>query len=341
MKKILELLLHLSFWVTVIVFHAFIYNITGRNGARSPWTDEFLYHVIFRFLPGYLLTFYGTYFFIIPRYLKTEKYIKLFVALILWLLFTSIIFDVSIMIGKSFSVSNLLRLKDIILGFIIFAVPMSILSFLIWGIVNWFDEHQKAKELKLKTQQIELDLIRSKTNPHFLFNSLNNIDSLIMSDSTKASEYLNKLSDILRYSLYMEDDEKVSLEDEIKIITNFIDLQKLRTLNKEFVTLKIDNNVNIKQTIYPLIFMPFIENAFKHSSDKRAKNAIYINLKNEDNFLLFKCENITTKEKVEPNKIKGIGITLIKQRLNILYPNNTLIINETGHKFIINLRIEI
>ena len=341
MKKILELLLHLSFWFVVIIFHAFIYNITGRNGARSPWTDEFLINIIFRFIPGYLLAFYGTYIFIIPKYLKTGKYIKLFLVLILWSLFTSIIFDVSIMMSKTVSISNLFRLKDIFAGFIIFSAPMSILSFLIWGIVNWFEEHQKTKELQLKTQQIELDLIRSKTNPHFLFNSLNNIDSLIMSDSTKASKYLNKLSDILRYSLYMKDDEKVSLEDEIKIINDFIDLQKLRTSNKEFVTLEIDSSVDTKQKIYPLVFMPFIENVFKHSSDKRTKNAILINLKNEDNFIIFRCENLTTKEKLGSNKIKGIGTSLIKQRLNILYPNNILTIDETDNKYIINLRIEI
>jgi len=341
MRKILEILLHLSFWFIVIIFHAFIYNITGENRARYPWTDEFLYYVILRFLPGYLLSFYGTYSFIIPRYLKTEKYVKLFITLPLWLLFTSIVFDISIMMGKNMSISNLFQLKDIFLGFVIFSAPMSILSFLIWGIVNWFDEHQKSKDLQLKTKQIELDLIRSKTNPHFLFNSLNNIDSLIMSDSEKASEYLNKLSDILRYSLYKKDNEKVTLEEEIKIIKDFIDLQKLRTSNKEFVTFDIANDVDIKQEIYPLVFMPFIENAFKHSSDKRTKNAIMLSLKNKDESLNFQCENVKSEEKLTSNKITGIGLSLIEQRLNILYPNNILTIDETNNKFIVNLRIEI
>ena len=148
---------------------------------------------------------------------------------------------------------------------------------IIKGFITWFEEIQVKEALQLKNLSTELDLIKSQLDPHFLFNTINNIDTLLLNSPELASQYLNKLSDILRFMLFETKTDKIPLSKEIAYIEKYIELQKIRTSNSNFVNLAIKGDIS-NHTIPAMLFIPFIENAFKHVSNKKTDNAINITL---------------------------------------------------------------
>ncbi|MDX9705685.1 MAG: histidine kinase [Weeksellaceae bacterium] len=206
--------------------------------------------------------------------------------------------------------------------------------------IEWFEKRDKQKELEKQNIKTELALLRAQINPHFLFNTLNNINSFAQTNSDKTSYAIIKLSSIMRYMLYEANAEKVFLVNEIQYIQNYIDLQKLRYKNPNFIELKT-SGINSKIQIPPMLFIPFIENVFKHgkkSEDEKIEIRIEVN-EHEINFF---CKN-TKRVLNETEKISnaGIGIANIKRRLEILFPaNNKLDIFENEKHYIVNLKIE-
>jgi LytS/YehU family sensor histidine kinase len=188
------------------------------------------------------------------------------------------------------------------------------------GFITWFEEIKLKEALKQKNHETEMALIKSQLDPHFLFNTLNNIDVLILKDATEASNYLNKLSDILRFMLYETKTDEILLKKEIEYIEKYIELQKIRTSNANYVSFEIIGTLDMR-TIAPMVFIPFIENAFKHSTNKKIDNAIRVQLFINQDSSIFVCEN-----KFDPNrKVKqesnGLGNDLIQKRLHLIYPD--------------------
>jgi two-component system, LytTR family, sensor kinase len=204
-----------------------------------------------------------------------------------------------------------------------------------FGIIFYYLQSNRYKdfvqqELKIQNRQAELDYLKSQVNPHFLFNNLNNIYSLIYNKSGNALSAVEKLSNLLRYMLY-EKKEKVLLTEEITYLQNFIDLQKFRydydlPLSVRFV-------VNDKKLeIAPLLLIPLIENAFKHGDFKDREFPLVIDLQTRGNELSFTVKN--KKGQYEKDKIPGIGVANLKRRLELLYAGkHELIIadTESGH----------
>ncbi len=120
---------------------------------------------------------------------------------------------------------------------------------------------------------MELALVKSQINPHFLFNTINNIDVLISKDAERASAYLNKLSDIMRFMLYETKPAKIPLPKELTYIEKFIELQKIRTTNEHYVNYSIKGDT-ANFMIPPMLLISFIENAFKYADNKKVENAI-------------------------------------------------------------------
>ena len=146
---------------------------------------------------------------------------------------------------------------------------------------------------------MEMALIKSKLDPHLLFNTINNIDALILKDAVEASNYLNKLSDIMRFMLYETMAEKILLSQEIEYIEKYIALQKIRTANVNYVHFTVTGNIGNK-FIAPMVFIPFIENAFKHTNNKKLENAITVNIIITDKTIQLVCENkFDSKPKVK------------------------------------------
>ncbi|NDV64314.1 sensor histidine kinase [Bacteroides sp. 224] len=183
---------------------------------------------------------------------------------------------------------------------------------------DWFKKQNKIRELEKQNMQSTLAMLRMQINPHFLFNTLNNIDSLIKIDPTKASQSLIKLSDIMRYMLYDSETEQVEMKQELEYMEEYITLEKLRLKNERFLIFEKEGQPDSLK-VAPMLFIPFIENAFKHSVDSNIENGIHIKFVFSGKIIKFTCENKFDNGKVEKDATHGIGLETVRKRLNLLY----------------------
>jgi two-component system LytT family sensor kinase len=210
------------------------------------------------------------------------------------------------------------------------------------GITSWMAERYQRQKMEKINLETNLALLKAQINPHFLFNTLNNIDVLIEKDAPTASVYLKKLSDILRFTLYESPAETVPLSEELKYIGQYIELQKIRTSNTDFVSFTVEGDTGDLR-IAPMLFIPFIENAFKHATNKKIRNAIEVRIIiKDDNSISFYCSNAfdATDTLLQPNS--GLGLELIKSRLNLLYPTKyEMDINKSNSRFTVILTVNV
>jgi len=233
---------------------------------------------------------------------------------------------------------NVLDMLKHLLGFVfvfgIFVGPSTFIKLF----QRWMEDNNKIHELEKTTIQSELEQLKKQVNPHFLFNMLNNVNVLTQTNPEKASQVLLRLSDLLRYQLHDSAKEVILLTADIHFITDFINLEKIRRDDFEFTIStkgKIEN-----QLIPPLLFIPFIENATKHSLDAEKKSYIYIGFEVEDNTLSFICINSKPQKKSISYQEGGLGLTNAKRRLELLYENkHSLEIKEDDKAFQVNLNI--
>lgn len=197
-------------------------------------------------------------------------------------------------------------------------------------------QESKRQELTLQNQKTELAFLRSQLNPHFLFNTLNNIYSLVYYKSENALRSVEKLSGLLRYALY-EKAEKVILEKEIGHLNGFIDLEKMRLSYEPQIEFQQSKEVdNLK--IVPFILIPFVENGFKHGNLKNAEKPLKINIQKTETDFEFIVEN--EKLKREKDEVGGIGVENVRRRLDLIYGEKAdLKISETKTQFKIHLKI--
>jgi two-component system, LytTR family, sensor kinase len=224
---------------------------------------------------------------------------------------------------------------DISLYFVIYIFVTSLLRLA----RGWFH----LQEIEKEKTTAELKALKSQINPHFLFNSLTSIYSLARKNSTLVPEKVIQLSDLMRHIIYDSDVEYILLPKEIEIIRNYIELQNLRTPENEKIELEVVGEVEGKK-VAPLIFLPFVENSFKHGLKSGAENP-FVKIKIEvfENNLVFEIENSKGKaSEINDSKYKGIGIENVKKRLGLIYPNlHSLNILETENTFKVILQIKL
>lgn len=207
--------------------------------------------------------------------------------------------------------------------------------------IDWFNKREERRALEKQNLKSELALLRSQINPHFLFNTLNNIDSLITRKSQTASESLIKLSDIMRYMIYDAADENVSFEKELQYIENYIDLEKLRLINSGAVDFRVEGNPD-NISVAPMLFIPFVENAFKHSDFRNVNDRINIHFKVESTGIIFYCRNPYDKKETQKDETGGVGLAIVKQRLDLIYPGkHSLLIKNENNIFDVCLTINL
>jgi LytS/YehU family sensor histidine kinase len=197
----------------------------------------------------------------------------------------------------------------------LFLLPIPIL------IVLWFYEQWKwFRTLKAEKAEAELALLRSQVNPHFFFNTLNNLYSLVVHQSDKAPGVILKLSDMMRYTIYEGKKDKVSLKEEIEYLQGYIDLHKIR-YQKE-VDIRFETPEETDLQVAPLLFIVPLENAFKHGVESLRDGAfIHASIKTDiqNEKLVFEISN--NFEEKNPDSEKGIGLANLRQRLELLYPD--------------------
>lgn len=221
------------------------------------------------------------------------------------------------------------------------ASMMSLLFFTIARhIYNFFRLKQAAQQLRIEKQQAELSYLKSQTNPHFLFNTLNNIYSLSRSKSDLAPESIMRLSKILRFMLYETTGDYISVEKELKIITDYIELEKLRY--DESFQLNFNYDIEDKnQSLPPLLLMPLVENAFKHGvSETRFRPYIDIHLAIKNRQLQFVVKN--SSDTADTDMVKeNIGLSNLRRQLELLYTDYKLSVNQEQGDFCAQLKINL
>jgi len=218
-------------------------------------------------------------------------------------------------------------------------------SVFFFGIVRHVYNHIKlkrsAQQLLIEKQQAELNYLKSQTNPHFLFNTLNNIYSLARDKSDLAAESIMRLSKILRYMLYETDSPYTAIEQDLKIIGDYIALEKLRYDETLHVNFNYDIE-DMKQALPPLLLMPLVENAFKYgASETRSQPFVDIHLSIKKRQLLFIVKN-STGEPAGNGKVKeSIGLSNLRRQLELLYTDYNLALQQEEFVFIVTLNINL
>ncbi len=204
---------------------------------------------------------------------------------------------------------------------------------------QWLTTERTKELVEHERANTELSFLRSQVNPHFFFNTLNNIYSLAVVQSDQTAPAVMKLSAIMRYILTETQTDSVPLENEIGFIKNFIDLQLVRLTDKVTVHFTTEGDAQQKQ-IAPLLLIPFVENAFKYGVSTKEKSAITISLKADETRIVFSVVNTIVKVDTGIHDTTGIGINNAKRRLELLYPfKHTLNVTEENNQFKVQLVI--
>ncbi len=220
-----------------------------------------------------------------------------------------------------------------------------VMSLLFFGIIGHIYDYiklkQSAQQLRIEKQEAELNYLKSQTNPHFLFNTLNNIYSLARDKSDLAPESILRLSKILRFMLYETSGAYIAIEQELKIISDYIALEQLRYDE----SLRINFNYDIedmKQALPPLLLIPLVENAFKHGvSETRGQPFIDIHLSVKQRQLTFIVKNSAETNAAEGNVKENIGLSNLRRQLELLYTDYELSLQKEDAQFIATLKINL
>jgi two-component system, LytTR family, sensor kinase len=305
------LLLHLLFWVLYSVSNAFLWQTFDKN------YNETTYYGITR-LPIKIVAVYIN-FFLLGQFFFKKKYIVFFPLFLLNLFLTGFVqtyISTSGVFGYPVLTQYSLPIYSVVLFSSIFVV---IHQFLV--------QVNESKQLEIDKIKNELSFLKAQFQPHFLFNTLNNIYSLTFNNSQLAGKSILQLSGLLRYVLYESDSEMVDLQKEIRHLKEYLELEKIRFAARLELSFNISGNVSDKKII-PILLIPFLENAFKHASNKlNEKIWITIDLIVKENNLSFTVENSVFQEgktQMQPS-YSGIGLENVKRRLTLLYKNYTLI----------------
>lgn len=194
---------------------------------------------------------------------------------------------------------------------------------------------------KAELMESELKMLKMQINPHFLFNALNNIYALSVTNSDKTQESISTLSEMLRYVIYDCEQPKVSLQKELDYIENYIKLFKLKSSKGYDIAFAkaVQNDTTL---VAPMLFVPYIENAFKHSGiEKGANSFVHISLAQDGNKIIFSVENSNPATPVITDAQGGIGLPNVQKRLDILYPNQHQLAVENGKIFKVHLTLNL
>jgi sensor histidine kinase YesM len=288
-----------------------------------------------------ILIFYFNYFFLIPKFFLTKKYWLYFLFLILAIA-SVLLVSGAIFLISGFNPDSLAKTNPAIEK-IIPVIIINVISLWLLSIVSsiLFTVYNRLKETEKEKLSAQIASLKSQINPHFLFNTLNNIYATAIDTSPKAADMVDKLSEMMRYTMKDTQQDFVLLEDEINYINNFIELQRLR-LDRS-VKLEFNSLENIPPLqIAPMLLVPFIENAFKHGVNSEQKSHIKIAITMDKTEFRLRVVNNKVNVQQEIYEKSGLGINNTWHRLNLIYPSkHLLVINDTEKEFSVSLHINL
>lgn len=343
---------HLLFWVLFVVYQL-TESISGRNLVGDYWWGDFsILHLIVTGVLMQAILAYVLVYIIVPKFLDTKKYLHFGVVSLLWIYIIGAvhialyfyyfekIYTVFMWIEKGVSVPIGTRLTHV--GFLFSHLSFLVIPAIILGAIKFYKTQLTYSKIEEEKNMMELKALKNQLNPHFLFNTLNNLYSYVVTGSPKAADMVLKLSGILDYVLYKSQQSHVPLAYEIESIENFIGLEKIRYGDRLEVNYNSSGNMEAK--VSPLIIMSIVENAFKHgASGDTNLPKIDIDIKEQDGIINCRVWNTKSDEKGELNDAYkvGIGLSNIKRQLHLLYPNqHNLIVDDQSDTFTIQLTLK-
>ena len=328
---------HVLFWL--IFYGAFVYYLVI---SFNPYQGTaYVYLSPINMMVSLSVVFYGLVYWVFPKYISKKRWLlSVLTFLLLAVVFTSLIYAGEMLIfnycplckdaiiisnaeyfeylekgyGKVM-LSRLLSLGILFQLTIILTIPLTVKVGL-----GYYQSYIKNLQLAQDNVQLELNFLKAQVNPHFLFNTLNNLYGLIIQERTEESaQTVSRLSDFMRYTLHDSSERQVPLEKELDLISNYIELEQLR-LNEVKVRVNIENDDSI-ESIPPLLFLPLIENAFKYVEDQGSNNFIELDLTAHKGQLECRIRNTFDPEQ-KSNEQGGLGLTNLEKRLNLLFPES-------------------
>ena len=330
----MKTLTHIASWAVVFIMPALIFISEGNQRF-----EEALYRSLAS-LPFLMLLFYLCYFWLIDRLWFKKQYIFF------------ILVAVTLILCVSYSKYELFSYFDLHKGkrhmppfhaFVYFDFLSNLLPVVFAMAIRYaqrnFSLEIAQKEAQAHKLQADLTQLRYQLQPHFFFNALNNIYSLIEFDPQKAQQSVHSLSKLMRHFMQNSDQKQISLAEEVDFLQQYISLMQLRLTDK--TTVQVDFPKQVPQlTIAPLLFISLVENAFKHGVSTTITTTLSFSLRVERNTIIFRSENtkIPTQESLYSS---GIGIDNLKKRLTLLYPErHQYTIEEKEGKYIAQLTID-
>ncbi|SHF39819.1 sensor histidine kinase [Flavisolibacter ginsengisoli] len=321
MAKRYEKIIHIVYW-TWFLFSPLVYWYLRREPVELMKLFKPLF--ISQFIVG-ATTFYFQYFLVMPKLFKSKRQIG---SVVLWSIISLLIYIILRYFVEELVYPHFLGLRNYTAGTslvyyvfdnIYFGGKYIISASLIWLVVNNAKIIEARNELQKQQAEAEINFLRGQINPHFLFNTINNIYSLVYHKSEKALPAIQKLGELMRYMTTELAKEKVELEKEIEYLRSSIDLNALRYTGGGAVNMTITGDPKRKE-IAPFILLPFVENAFKYGVADEQHQPIEINLRIEEDKLTYSCRNkINDTHNADST---GTGLSNLKRRLNLLYPDN-------------------
>ncbi len=373
-EKKLSIILHIGAWIIVFLLPIFLTSIERRQDIH------FIGRIVLR-STIYAIIFYTSYLWLIPKLLFRGKKWNFYLSMIAMILGLYVLNDAissTLLTSKEFVERNRQnknavtnqppppgqslnkaadssrlsfnppkpnfkknpRWKFDIYNYMFTSVLIAGFSLGLRMSVKYNENEKKRKELEKEKLSSELALLKNQVSPHFFFNTLNNIYSLIEINTKEAQNAVLQLSKLMRYLLYESEKGDTKISSEIAFMKNYIDLMKLRVSDKVKLTYTFPEDYK-DFPFPPLIYIPFIENAFKHGVSYREKSFIDINFSISGNELIFVSQNSVAPKKEETTE-SGIGLENARRRLGLIFPDaHQLEINQENHVFEVILKIQI
>ena len=286
------------------------------------------------------VVFYTNYSLLVPHLLLKKKKIPYLLTVVVLLMIVYLVIS-NVFVFDLYDSRNLLdKRPSKFIIIIFFNAVIIIIGTIIRVYEQWIENDRIKTEIEVQKNKTELEALKNQLNPHFLFNSLNSIYSLTVKKSNDAPEAVIMLSELMRYMLYKANDNKVLLKDELQYIENYIKLQRIRIAKNENVKMNIRGAITT-QKISPLLFISYIENAFKYGTDFKGNTEVEIDIGVKEDELQFKCINIIGSV-AKDQENSGIGMQNTKNRLELLYPGkHWLTTVEKDNKFIVDLKLKL
>ncbi len=334
-----QVVYHALFWLSILAALIIFQGID-----EDFWFNfvDSLIIVIF-----YIAIVYSNLYYLIPKYLIQNKFLVYSILLLMVCFILIAVREVVQFLYYEFTDHK--DAQQVLISSINFQFLSAFMvvgtSTIIKIVSDWVRHTRERQELQTRTMQSELRFLKSQINPHFLFNTLNNLYALTLKKDDKAPEIVIKLSEMMRYMLYECNEKRVLLQKEVNYIQNYLDLEKLRHGGKVDIYFEVNGSITDQQ-IAPLMFIPFLENSFKHGLNNHIeKGFINIVMNVDDQQVHFFIENSKPDRIPAPTTHRrsgGIGLVNVKRRLDLLYPEQyELGTEESPKSYAVNLLISL